>query len=267
MVESGQKQGWIDRSGKRIRFEPTPPASDADRLVPFAEGDLIGYSQRGKVVIAPRYLDAADFQEERARVVLEGPCVPADAGLCGGPVLLPASAVPRSVSRLAILSGRWRPSAPTCRYTFVDTFGEIAGSTQFDYAAHFKEGLAAVRVGKVWGYVDKNLSLVIAPRFSSASAFSEGLAAVLGADGFSYIDRMGTVIIAGPFKYAGEFHNGLAAVYRNQRAWYIDRVGNQAFPGVYAHAGRFFHGRANVQFADGTLAYIDEAGRVVYRWK
>ena len=90
---------------------------------------------------------------------------------------------------------------------------------------------------------------------------------MLGVDGFPYIDGAGSVIIAGPFESADEFHEGVAVVYGNQSAWYIDRTGQRAVPGVYAHAGRFFHGRANVQFIDGTLAYIDRAGRVLYRWK
>lgn len=255
-VWTGRNQGWIDRLGKRVQIESAPLASDADRLAPFQEGDLIGYTRMGEIVIPPRYLDAGEFHEGRARVVLEGPCVPSGAGMCGEPAVLPRTAIPRSVSPLDVQSGRWRPSAPKCRYTFIDTLGKIAGSTQFDYAEHFSEGMAAVRFGQAWGYVDKNLSLVIPPRFGSASAFSEGLAAVLGPDGFSYIDRTGEVIIAGPFKSAGEFHDGLAAVYGNQGAWYVDKTGKRAFPGVYSHAGRFFHSRANVQLIDGSLAYI-----------
>ena len=266
-IWTGRKQGWIDRSGRRIRFEPVPPANDPDRLAPFQDSDLFGYSRRGNVVIPPRYLDAGEFHEGRARVVLKGPCVPAGGGLCGGPVVLPRTAVPRSVPPLDVQSRRWRPSVPPCSYTFIDTLGEIARSTVFDDAADFSEGLAAVLIGKTWGYADKNLSVLIAPRFQMASAFSEGLAAVLGVDGFSYIDGAGSVIIAGPFESADEFHEGVAVVYGNQSAWYIDRTGQRAVPSVYAHAGRFFHGRANVQFIDGTLAYIDRAGRVLSRWK
>jgi hypothetical protein len=235
--------------------------------VPFQEGALFGYSRSGKTVIPPRFLDAGEFHEGRARVILEGPCVPPGGGLCGGPVVLPRTAVPRSVSPLDVQSGRWRPDAPPCRYTFVDTRGDVAGSPLFDEAADFSEGLAAVRVGELWGYVDKNLSFLIAPRFRRASVFSEGMAAVLGVEGYSYIDRSGSVIIAGPFESAREFHEGVAVVYRNKRASYIDRTGRHAVPGVYLHAGRFFHGRANVQFRDGSLAYIDRTGRVVYRWK
>ena len=88
---------------------------------------------------------------------------------------------------------------------------------------------------------------------------------MLGVDGFSYIDGAGSVIIAGPLEIADEFHEGVAVVYRTKAPGTL--TGQRSVPGVYAHAGRFFHGRANVQFIDGTLAYIDRTGRVLYRWK
>jgi hypothetical protein len=262
-----RKQSWIDRSGKRIRPVPQPRTGNADRLVPFQEDDLFGYSRGGNTVIPPRFLEADDFYEGRARVVLEGPCVPAGGGMCGGPVLLPRSAVPRSVPPLYIQSGRWRPNAPACRYTFINELGEVLAQPGFHEAAPFREGMAAFRVDKLWGYVDKNMSVVVPPRFQQAAAFSEGLAAVRDAAGFSYVDRTGSVQIPGPFENAGEFHEGLAVLYRNQRSYYIDKAGRHAVPGEYPYAGRFFHGRANVQLRDGGLAYIDRTGRIVYKWK
>jgi hypothetical protein len=40
------------------------------------------------------------------------------------------------------------------------------------------EGLAAVKVGEKWGYIDKVGNIVIAPKFNDADWFSEGVAAV-----------------------------------------------------------------------------------------
>jgi hypothetical protein len=264
-----EKPFWIDRSGQRMpmSFVPQRTMSDPDGLVSFAEGDFFGYSREGRTVIPPRYLQAAEFSEGRAMVVLDGPCVPPGAGLCGAPVLLPRSAIPRSVPILDIQSGRWRPNAKACQYTFINEIGEMLGPPRFHYAAAFREGMAPIRVDRLWGYVDKNLSVVVPPRYLGASRFSEGLAAVVGPDGFSYIDRAGNVGIPGPFDRAGDFHEGLAVVSQNQRSFYIDRAGRHAVPGMYLHAGRFFHGLANVQFRDRSLGYIDQAGRVVFAWR
>ena len=80
-VLAGEKRGWIDRSGKRIRFEPERPVSDPDRLTPFQDGDFFGYSRNGRTVIPPQFLEAGEFQEGRALVTLQGPCRPAGGGL------------------------------------------------------------------------------------------------------------------------------------------------------------------------------------------
>ena len=47
---------------------------------------------------------------------------------------------------------------------------------QFDEADSFSEGLAAVRVGAKYGYIDKQGKIVIKPQLDCAGPFSEGLA-------------------------------------------------------------------------------------------
>ncbi len=266
-VWSGPNPGWIDSSGRRVHFEPEGPPINPDLLSPLKEGDLFGYVRQGKMVIPPRFLDAGEFHEGRASVVIEGPCIPPGAGFCGGPLILPSSARPSSVSPLDVMAGRWHPTAPACRYTFINEAGDTVKPAMFQQVRDFHEGVAAIRLNEHWGYVDQNLSLAVEPRFQNVSDFSEGLAAVFDSARLSYIDRTGRVVIAGPFDNANDFHEGLAVVYRNKAAYYIDRSGRRAVPGTYVNAGRFFHGLANVRFRDGRLAYIDRKGRVVYQWK
>ncbi|WP_081103996.1 WG repeat-containing protein [Leptospira weilii] len=43
-------------------------------------------------------------------------------------------------------------------------------------AHSFSEGLAAVQIGKKWGFIDKTGNVVIPPQLEIASHFSEGLA-------------------------------------------------------------------------------------------
>lgn len=49
---------------------------------------------------------------------------------------------------------------------------------QFDQADSFSGGLARVKIGNKWGYIDKKGKLVIQPQFDEAASFSEGLALV-----------------------------------------------------------------------------------------
>src|SRR2546422_10908637 len=61
------------------------------------------------------------------------------------------------------------------RYGYIDKSGRIVIKPRFDEASYFSEGLAPVRVGKLWGFIDESGKMAIAPQFDSAFPFSEGL--------------------------------------------------------------------------------------------
>jgi hypothetical protein len=264
-IWSGPKQGWIDRAGRRIHFEPEQAPREPDRLTPFRRDQLFGYMRQLNMIVPSRFLEAGGFHEGRARVVLEGPCIPPDAGVCGAPMTLPSVIIRHTNTRLTM--EKVPLTVPACQYTFINEAGDVVGPTKFEEVKDFHEGIAAVRMNELWGYVDRDLSVLVEPRFRSAGDLSGGLAVVRGSSASFYVDRTGQVAIPGPFDEAGEFHEGLAVVYRNGLASYIDKTGRQAVPGLYANSGRFFHGLGNVRRRDGRLAYIDRNGRVVYQWK
>ncbi len=54
----------------------------------------------------------------------------------------------------------------------------IVIGAQFEAADAFSEGMARVKIGEKWGYIDKTGKLVIAPQFDEADAFSDGVALV-----------------------------------------------------------------------------------------
>ena len=51
-------------------------------------------------------------------------------------------------------------------------------NAQFDDVGSFVKGLAPVRQGKHWGYIDPTGKFVINPQFDDAAEFSDGLAPV-----------------------------------------------------------------------------------------
>ena len=55
---------------------------------------------------------------------------------------------------------------------------EFAIEPQFDDAEVFGEGLARVKAGGVWGYIDETGAYVIQPVYEEAQGFSDGMAAV-----------------------------------------------------------------------------------------
>jgi hypothetical protein len=133
-----------------------------------------------------------------------------------------------------------------------------------------------VRIGKLWGYIDKQGAMMIAPRFDSASSFSGGLGLV-SADGlFGYVDRTGSFAIRPQFNHAESSADG--------RAWAISHPVNGTsiiavsklspenslrefvfqMLGAHKDTGEL-PGNGNIH--TGTFAYINVTGRVVFKYK
>jgi len=67
-----------------------------------------------------------------------------------------------------------------------------AGSAYF--AERFSDGLAAVKVGGRFGYIDKTGRVVIPLQFDSAGEFSDGVAEVEVGGEFGYINTSGKYV-------------------------------------------------------------------------
>ncbi|MEN7793072.1 WG repeat-containing protein, partial [Clostridioides difficile] len=63
-------------------------------------------------------------------------------------------------------------------------------------------GLAGVKIGDKWGFIDKEGKIVINPIFNDLQPFKENLAFVMKDDKWGVIDKNGKVIIQ--FKYLNE---------------------------------------------------------------
>jgi hypothetical protein len=79
---------------------------------------------------------------------------------------------------------------------FLDTAGEVAIQPGWEDALPFSNGLAAAKLGGLWGYIDRQGAWAIAPTFAEAYSFRpEGLAQVKTTEGFStWTDRTGRLI-------------------------------------------------------------------------
>jgi len=263
---TSQKWGYINTKGEWAispRFNVYPNGSVDSFKNGFAKIDAsgkVGYiDHSGAFTIAPRFLDGESFYDGMARVIVEGPCMYGDGGLCGGGGVLPNGT-------------KQNASLPRCKYTFVDRSGKIISNDRYDYADHFSEGLAPVQSGKQWGYIDKTGKMVIAPQFDTAAPFSDGVALVYANKLFGYIDKAGRFIIPPRFSYAEDFSEGLAVVgSRDSGVWYSDHTGKQAIPGRFAVASAFFKGLAHVKLSsrsddEEAFAYIDRTGRRVFSY-
>jgi hypothetical protein len=149
----------------------------------------------------------------------------------------------------------------------------------FDEISDFSEGLASVRKGNVWGFIDENGKVVIEPQYQAVvdyPRFMNGLALVIkrGEEGLrGYIDKSGKVVI--PFQYymAMHFYDDVTTTYSpasadgsSQLRWsIIDKEGKvlvDAFPNHHSYETYFVEGLASnqVQF---NVGYIDKTGKNV----
>ncbi len=285
--------GFIDRSGKfaiQPKFNAMPqPFSDGLSLV--VVGDRVGYiNKSGEFAIEPKFMAGRPFFEGRALVIVEGPCALEFHSDCFSSITFPQPA--RELSN---------PNYRKCKYAFIDTHGSVISSDRYDEALNFSEGLAAVRVGKMWGYVDQSGRMAIPLMFYDAESFSEGLAVIgepfpisryTGKRGWSpgdpkppewrygFINARGAVVIEPQFASAKPFHDGVAVasdsfLVRGTNHYYIGQDGKRAFPGNFNDASSFFRGLAHVRLSNGyrqawyelgAYAYIDRAGRIVFSY-
>lgn len=86
----------------------------------------------------------------------------------------------------------------TGKWGFMMYDGLWAIQPKYDDALFFSEGLAAVKAGDYWQYINEQNKVVISGKYTQATSFSDGLAHVYLKDhGWQIIDSAGTVIYFG----------------------------------------------------------------------
>lgn len=92
----------------------------------------------------------------------------------------------------------------------------------------FSQGLAAVKHGDQWGFIDSANTFIIPAIYEQVKSFSNGLAAVRVDRKWGFINLEGSTIVDCVFQEVGPFHENRAfARYTNRDSWAIlDNVGN-----------------------------------------
>lgn len=127
---------------------------------------------------------------------------------------------------------------------------------QYDELTPFSEGMAAVRKGNKWGYINHEGTLVIPCKYSiKPGRFSEGLACVEAPvkPAVQFINKNGEIVLKGNFYYGVEFegaakdtlqlpcfNNGVCAVWtsymtgKEAQTFFIDKKGTTVSNANYA---------------------------------
>jgi WG containing repeat len=174
---------------------------------------------------------------------------------------------------------------------YVDRSGRFAIAPQFDYAYDFApNGLAGVKIGNQWGFIDKQGKVAIPARHGRIAAQfadfwsdsnhvgfgAEDLARVETDDGTQSIDAAGHPVGPGGWMSIGDFDPiGLVPVYKKRLGKDPNEIGLMDLHGkfvlapTYDRIERFSNGYAAVE-KGGQWGFIDARGELVvplqYAW-
>lgn len=135
---------------------------------------------------------------------------------------------------------------------------------QFDDAAPFSEGLAAVKVNDKWGFIDTAGNWAIKPQYTVENgfdelnkvgelAFVENFVPVKKEGKWGFINRAGEIAVAPNYDDVRPFSEGLAAVASNKKWGYVDASGQLVIPLQFDAGGPFKEGLALITIDKGTV--------------
>ncbi len=139
----------------------------------------------------------------------------------------------------------------------------LLAEVEVEDAGAYIDGLASVKVGGRWGYMDRLGQLIIPPQFEEAGWFSGGAAAVKRDGRWGYIDRTGRLFVEPQFDQASSFSRGLAPVKVGDLWGYVDRTGRMAIAPQFEMAYPFWDTITAARLG-GRWVVIDVTGRVVF---
>lgn len=232
-------------------------------LLPYKTADRWGYlDQTGKSVINPQFSEADLFQEGLARVENTAHKV-GYISTSGAFTIAPAyeAGLPFSEGLACVVPASGQIS-------YVDTKGTVKFVVENAREARsFHDGLAAVRIGEKWGYVDLDGRLVITPSYSKAASFSNGRARVEKQTGpfdskAGFIDKNNQVVVPMEHGDVSSFSQNRAVVKVQEKYGYLDEKGAYAIRPQFDQAGQFSQGLAPVRFGQ-SWGFIDENGKIV----
>jgi hypothetical protein len=180
-----------------------------ENLAPVLTGDRWGFiNNNGNEVVAPKYYRVGEFAREVFELSLARPL----------PGLGPEGELDPPNEGLIMVEENG--------IGFIDQTGAEVVPLEYEDADHFSEGLAAVKKGGKWGFVDVHGRGVIGAQYAWVSSFHAGRAMFAKQDGgkVGIIDRSGTEIVSTKYDEIKSF-SGERALFENwgEQYWLLMR--------------------------------------------
>lgn len=150
------------------------------------------------------------------------------------------------------------------KWGYIDKTGAFKIPEKFDWAGNFSEGLAWVREGEKRKLITLTGDYMnLSKNYEEAFPFSGGVAVVIDdEDNFGMIDRNGKEIVPLEYQALAYFSEGLAAAKKDGKWGYINQKGEEVIPIQFDVVFDFKQGKATVQ-KDGIYFIINKKGQLI----
>ncbi|MDO8680541.1 MAG: WG repeat-containing protein [Acidobacteriota bacterium] len=227
--------GFIDEDGKYIHspdFLWVGYLGFGGDLAPVktAEGAIAFVNRAGEVMLSGKFSSVTDggFSEGVAPVESTGKWGYVDTA--GEWIINPQFEGAQG------FSGGLAPVVVGGKTGYINTAGRFIINPQYSWGGEFVDGSAIITQPAGMGLIDREGRAVVeVGKFEVVGTFQDGLARVKAGDGWGFIDSSGALAIGAEFDSADEFQNGLARVTALGKEGYITTAGIfvvNPFPGA-----------------------------------
>ena len=134
---------------------------------------------------------------------------------------------------------------------------------KYDEVYKFHEGLACVKKGDKFGFIDK-LGLEIIPcEYDAESRCSNNRIVVKRGDRKGVIDTNNNLIIPCIYDGINTFHDSVSVVYLDGKQGLIDSNGNVILPIEYKEINEYKEGLVSVVDQDDKVGFVDKKGKII----
>ncbi|TSJ47924.1 WG repeat-containing protein [Fluviicola chungangensis] len=231
-----------------------------DELIPVQVGSKWGYMNTfGKMAVPAVYDDANDFDGGFAAVKKGAQFLVIDTKGAETAIASPALDVRDFSEGLAPIR------ATDKKFGFINTKGEMVIPAQFESVGYFVNGIAwAKTFDKKVGYIDKTGKWIIEAQFDVGKEFDakSGLALVRTGDQWFYVNAKGTPLKVTDTESWGNFSEGLAEGKKGVLKGFYDTKGVWVIQPQFEDVRDFHNGYAAAKL-NGKWGLIDKTGK----WK
>lgn len=135
---------------------------------------------------------------------------------------------------------------------------------KYDEMNEYYQGLALVKSGNKWGYIDKEGNVKVPIIYDAANNFGGEKIAKVKRDGlWGYVNINAKEVIPIEYEFCGEISNGIVAVGKKNKYGFINSKGKNICGLIYDRVEPFGKDGMAKVFKNNRYGYIDMTGNIV----